>query len=171
MAVFAKLSLIDLDGSWMDQGFPRDFSHAQVSHWFKISPKLCYCRFCVARTLLCLVKRVKKEGTRAKGEGIGRQVNWCCFRAENMDRWKRMECKMWNLSCIGGKKVKLKVQGGVLDNMECILLSGVFQGKKVALTACALGLLSLRHQSGCSRGLEIIPNLGKIFYEQYNKSQ
>ena len=38
----------------------KDFSH--ISHRFKISPKLCCCRFCVARTLLSLVKLVKKGG-------------------------------------------------------------------------------------------------------------
>ena len=63
-----------------------------------------------------------------KARASGKKVKRCCFRAGNMDGWKKvLSAKMWNPSNIGSKKVKLKVEGQVLDN-----ILRVFQGKKVA---------------------------------------
>ena len=65
-----------IQAAWM--GFPKRFpTHkSHISHRFKISPNLCYCRICVARTLLSLDKLVKKGGGKAlvQRSGFGREL-------------------------------------------------------------------------------------------------
>ena len=65
-----------IQAAWM--GFPKRFpTHkSHISHRFKISPNLCYCRICVARTLLSLDKLVKKGGGKAlvQRAGFGREL-------------------------------------------------------------------------------------------------
>ena len=76
----------------------KDFSH--ISHRFKISPKLCCCRFCVARTLLSLVKLVKKGGGKQNAckrlDGASEDksdVKRCCFRAGRKVLYGNIGCK------------------------------------------------------------------------------
>ena len=72
-------------------GFPKRFpTHkSHISHRFKISPNLCYCRICVARTLLSLDKLVKKGGGKAlvQRAGFGRELWGAVF--VQFGRWLR----------------------------------------------------------------------------------
>ena len=68
-----------------------------------------------------MVKLVKKGGGKERVQKARASQDKCrgaVFRAENLDGRKVLGAKMWNLNNIVSKKVKLKVQGQVLDKME-----------------------------------------------------